>query len=375
MIHTLKKGEQLPDIARHYALQPDTIARENQLSPHSRLCPGQNLFLPDKTEVIFDSIETMAFFSPPTEPKLLEQTLPYLSYACQYACSFDEEGELILPKHMQLSGPLDSGCAPLLCLANLGAEGAFSSALAHSLFICDGLQARLLESIVYTLSRNNLYGLHLAFNYVFPFDRDNYSRFAEKASKRLHDEGFIFSIELAPREGAGLGSALCAGQDSSALAACADRISLMSCRWGHRFSPPLASAPMPQLKAALELMLRDIPAEKLLLGISACGFDWKLPWRQGDEARQLSHADALELAAAVGAEIIYDSRAEAPGFFYTDAALRRHRLWFEDVKSLESKLRLVKEYSLAGISIYSMDKLWQPFFSLLQSRCSIEKLL
>ena len=198
---------------------------------------------------------------------------------------------------------------------------------------------------------------------------------ATELSELLHARGFMLSVELAPREGAGMGSALSAGQDYSALGKAADRLSLMFCRWAHAYSPPQALAPVMPLREALRHAAANIPPEKLLLGISGAGFDWRLPWRQGDEARPISNARAMELAVSLGAEIKLDSASDSPWFLYSDAEEKRHIVFFEDARSLRSKLQLLDEFSLAGISLYTADRPLRPALHVMESLYSVEKLL
>ena len=50
-------------------------------------------------------------------------------------------------------------------------------------------------------------------------------------------------------------------------------------------------------------------------------------------------------------------------------------VWFEDARSVRARLRLVEEYGLAGVSIWTADRLWQPIPALIESLYSVEKIL
>ena len=54
---------------------------------------------------------------------------------------------------------------------------------------------------------------------------------------------------------------------------------------------------------------------------------------------------------------------------------QRHVVWFEDARSIRARLRLVAEYGLAGISIWTADRLWRPVYAMLESLYSVEKIL
>ena len=97
--------------------------------------------------------------------------------------------------------------------------------------------------------------------------------------------------------------------------------------------------------------------------------------RGGRDRRRAYSQTRRRRAISRGAEIRYDYTAQAPWFNYTDAAGRTHVVWFEDARSVVARLQLVGEYSLAGISIWTADKVYRPGLYALQSMYSVEKLL
>ena len=50
-------------------------------------------------------------------------------------------------------------------------------------------------------------------------------------------------------------------------------------------------------------------------------------------------------------------------------------VWFEDARSIRARLRLVGEYGLGGISLWTADRLWRPIYELLESMYGVEKVL
>jgi spore germination protein len=52
--------------------------------------------------------------------------------------------------------------------------------------------------------------------------------------------------------------------------------------------------------------------------------------------------------------IHYDYNAQAPTFKYYDAEGRQHEVWFEDSRSLQAKLNLIKEQGIRGISYWKI---------------------
>lgn len=73
-----------------------------------------------------------------------------------------------------------------------------------------------------------------------------------------------------------------------------------------------------------------IPSEKILMGMPNYGYDWTLTFVTGSAARSISNVEAVKLAAKVGAEIHYDTKAQAPYFNYYDNDKQLHVVWFDD---------------------------------------------
>ena len=148
-----------------------------------------------------------------------------------------------------------------------------------------------------------------------------------------------------------------------------------SYEWGYTYGASQAVSPVNRIRRVLDYALTEMPAGKILMGFSNYAYDWTLPWKQGTAARVLSNAGAQELAASRWAEIKYDQTAGAAWFNYTDTAGSRHVVWFEDARSVRARLELVSEYGLAGISIWTADRLWRPLYALLEDRFSAEKII
>ena len=127
-----------------------------------------------------------------------------------------------------------------------------------------------------------------------------------------------------------------------------------SYEWGYTYGPPMAVAPLPNVREVLDYGVSEIPREKIYLGIPAYGYDWPLPYRQGEtRAQSISNRRAVEIAVEQRAEIAFDQRAQSPWFRYTEGGVV-HEVWFEDARSMSAKLRLVDEYGLRGAGYWNL---------------------
>ncbi len=90
------------------------------------------------------------------------------------------------------------------------------------------------------------------------------------------------------------------------------------------------------------------------MGIPNYGYDWPLPFERGiTKARLVGNVEAQQIAAENGAEIQFSETAQSIFFTYTNDG-GSHEVWFEDVRSIEAKINLAKEYSLLGVGYWNL---------------------
>lgn len=142
--------------------------------------------------------------------------------------------------------------------------------------------------------------------------------------------------------------------------------------WGYTYGPPMAVAPLPNVRRVLDYAVTEIPPEKIYLGIPNYGYDWPLPFRQGEtKARSISNQYAVEMAVAYRAAISYDETAQSPWFNYTRDG-RAHVVWFEDARSMSAKLRLIQEYGLHGAGYWNLMRPYPQGWTLLNALYDVE---
>lgn len=117
----------------------------------------------------------------------------------------------------------------------------------------------------------------------------------------------------------------------------------------------MAVAPLPNVRRVVEYALTEIPASKIWLGVPNYGYDWPLPFVQGEtRAQSIANQYAVSLALRYGAEIQFDQAAQTPWFRYTDENGVVHEVWFEDARSIRAKLALIPEYGLVGAGYWNL---------------------
>jgi spore germination protein len=152
-----------------------------------------------------------------------------------------------------------------------------------------------------------------------------------------------------------------------------DFVVIMTYEWGFSGGPPMPVSPIGPVEQVLRYALSEIPASKIMMGQNLYGYDWRLPHQTGDVARALSPQAAISLAAERNAAIMYDYRAQAPFFNYTDTQGTRHIVWFEDARSIQAKFDLLKRLNLRGISYWRLNFPFPQNWLLLEDNFTIIK--
>lgn len=374
-IYLVRRGDSLWSIARRYGVTVEALVYVNQIQDPTRLAVGRALVIPgimQQTGVT----EVNAYAYPNISEAVLSETQPSLSFLCPFSWQITVAGELTpIDDRKMIQSAYQNGTAPLLTVTNIGANGGFSSDIAHAVFTDKAVQDALVESILSVLRSRGYYGVNLNIEYVYPFDREGYNAFLRRMAETLHPLGCYLTSAIAPKESDEQQGLLYSAHDYAAHGEYCDRVVVMTYEWGYSYSQPQAVSPVDRMRRVLDYAVGRIPAGKLWLGFSNYGYDWTLPWKQGVPARVISNAGAANLADSVFAEIKFDSAAQAPYFFYTDPAGTRHEVWFEDARSVNARLGLVSEYKLAGISRWTVNQLYRAGLEVLASKYSVEKIV
>lgn len=128
----------------------------------------------------------------------------------------------------------------------------------------------------------------------------------------------------------------------------------------------MAVAPIDKVRKVLDYAVTEIPADKIMMGIPNYGYDWTLPFVRGTSAAKLiGNVEAVRIAAEQGAEIQFDETAQSPWFRYEKEGLV-HEVWFEDVRSMEVKLRTASDYGFRGVGYWNLMRPFRANWLLLE---------
>lgn len=374
-LYTVRSGDTLASIAQANGTTVRTLLRANPgLNGREVIYPGQTLVLRYKGEKR-GTLSVNGYAYPFIDQSLLRRELPYLTNLTPFSYGITPEGALVdLDDQTLIAQAKGMGVAPLMHLSTLTEEGGFSNELAHVVLNDQNVQDRLVENIKSQIKDRGYTGLDVDFEYVFPQDAAPYAAFIDRLRRELNPLGYQVIVALAPKTSRTQRGLLYEGHDYQALGQAANQLLLMTYEWGYTYSEPMAVAPLPNVRRVVEFALGEIPAQKLWLGIPNYGYNWTLPYVQGESrARSISNQYAVQLAVRYNAAIQYDTTAQTPWFNYWDEEGKEHEVWFEDARSIQAKLALIPEYGLYGAGYWNLMRPFPQNWLILDSEYTIRE--
>lgn len=375
-IYVVQAFDTVDRIAQEYQVPVNQLIEINQISYPYALVIGQALLIPtaggflDQPEVV-----TNGYAYPFIDTDILQTTLPYLTDLSVFSYGFTETGELVYPELSDLwmlELARQAGVNAILTLTPMDERGMFSNQLIHAVVNNKIASDALIQNLLRVMEEKGYGGVDVDFEYILAEDRDTFTAFVAELTRIMNENGYVTSVALAPKTSANQPGLLYEGKDYGGLGAVANSVLLMTYEWGYTYGPPMAVAPLNKVRQVVEYAVTEIPVNKINLGIPNYGYDWTLPYESGvSRATTIGNIQAVQIAIRYGAAIAFDEVAQTPYFRYTDNGIE-HEVWFEDVRSMQGKFNLVKEFSLRGMGYWQLMRLFLANWILLEDQFTIQ---
>ncbi|MBP1756353.1 MAG: hypothetical protein H6Q59_2751 [Firmicutes bacterium] len=376
VVHTVVQGDTLFSIAEKYGTTPNRILQNNpRIAVNEALNPGEVLVITYQGDEVRDTLVINGYAYPFIDRAVLRRTLPFLTYLSIFTYGFTPAGELVPIEDEELIAiAKEFGVEPIMMLAPMTADGAFNSQVAHQMFTNPTAQANLINNIVANIKAKGYRGLDIDFEFVLPEDKQNFLNFITAVNKRLDAEGYLTLVALAPKTSGEMTGLLYEAHDYPTIGAVADLVLLMTYEWGYTYGPPMATAPLNNVRRVLEYGVTVIDPNKILMGIPNYAYDWPLPFvSKVTAAESISNQKAIERAAQYGVTIQFDETAQAPFYNYTTAEGVEHVVWFDDVRSMQAKLALIPELKLNGAGVWQIMNYFPGLWLVVASQYAVTK--
>jgi len=228
----------------------------------------------------------------------------------------------------------------------------FSRENAHRILTEPRLREQAVQAIVAMVKEKGYDGLNIDFENVAPPDRLYLGQFMERLNTALGDK-HLLTMAVPAKTWDNPNHGWSGAFDYRVLGAICDFLIPMAYdeHWSTSVPGPVASHGW--VDAVVRYAVKAVSRDKLLLGIPLYGYDW-LDSGAPNKAQALTTPQALQRAADHGAQIILSDTTGTPFYRYRaqDGSLRI--VHFEDLRSLESKLKLAKAYGLRGVVFWRL---------------------
>ena len=211
----------------------------------------------------------------------------------------------------------------------------------------------------------DLDGINIDYENVHTKDKENLNQFMRELWPLAQEQGLVVSIDVTPKSNSEMWSAFL---DRRELSKAVDYLIVMAYDEHWAASPKAGSvASLPWSQAAINKIIKEdeIPADKLIMGVPLYTRVWTETQKEG-ETKVSSKAIGMKKAQ----EIIKTNKL-TPKFledigqnyveYQEDGATKK--IWLEDKKSLEARVKLIKSLNLAGVATWTRsfgsDEAWE----------------
>lgn len=369
-------GDSLWSIARKFGVSVESIVRLNGITNPYSIYPGLVIRIPEKAKN-YGSTQVNAFIQPSNPEKergILEEPIKYLTYLTPFSHHVNADGSLTpLNDGTMLQIAKANGVKPLLSVTNISGAN-FDTNLISNILNNPSLQQTVINNMLQLLRSKGYAGVVIDFERIPPADRQKYNDFLRKVVQNLHPN-YLVATALAPKTYDVTSGSWHGAHDYKAHGEIVDFVIIMTYEWGWSGGPPMAVAPLDEVRKVINYAVSVIPPKKIMMGMALYGYDWTLPYTPGGEfAEAIGNQEAIDRAGKYGAIIKYDAKSQSPYYNYIDENKRQHVVWFEDARSVEAKYKLVSQYGLRGVSYWVLAQPFPQNWQVLDNMFNIEKL-
>ena len=349
--YIVKEKDSLDSISKKFSLSKEKILKDNSLTDENSIKPGLRIHLDyDNLEKVNGLINGYCYQG--ISNKVLNNTLPTLSYISPFAYRLKENGNLVPLDDQRIINKADNhDTNSMLVVANIKESGGFSTSLASKILNNQNAINTLINDINNTIKEKNYQALCIDFEYVNEDEKNLYTEFIKKVKEGIGDNKLF--VALAPKNSDEQKGLLYTAHDYYNIGKIVDYVILMTYEWGYTFGEPMPVAPLDQVRRVIRYAKSKIDESKIIMGVPNYGYDWTLPYQKGSKAESIANVDAINLAKKYNVEIKYDSQSQTPYFNYKKDG-KLHVVHFDDACSINSKINLAIDENIKGLSIWTV---------------------
>ena len=225
----------------------------------------------------------------------------------------------------------------------------FSGAPLHRIFADPVKKARLINDIVKILKQNNFAGINIDFEELQESSDEPMVSFMKDLYAKLHPLHLQVTQDVSPFN---------SDYNLAELSKYNDYVFLMAYDEYNSNSGPGPISSQNYIESAMDEAIKQVPHNKLVLGIAGYGYDWA----KGQSGSDISYSEALSVAGESDAKVIFDTATYNLHYTYYDEAGVEHTVYFTDAATSFNTMRFATEYGIAGVALWRLgqadSRLW-----------------
>ncbi|KON88475.1 chitinase [Sporosarcina globispora] len=348
--YIVKPGDTLWSISRRYQTSITAILSANPGIRPERLYIGQKINVPTANKLVMETLGFIVPYSPETFLPAFRETAKYLTYIAISAYSLTREGYayIELDDTAILAESRRLNVIPLLMIRNL-AQGEFSAELIGGVLESPAYRRNLILSLMNFVNQKGYEGISLDFEFIPPPRRQDFNSFIKELKNALGPK--ILHVNVHAKTEDIPANRIIGAYDYKAIGEGADIVAVMTMDYGYPTGPPNPVAPLWWVEEVIKYSITQIDSKRLQIALPLYGYDWRT---SDNRTRSFSMQAIQNLALNTGSVIQFDAFAASPWFKYWREA-EEHVVWFEDIRSITEKYKLIDQYNLLGMTYWHLS--------------------
>jgi peptidoglycan-N-acetylglucosamine deacetylase len=239
----------------------------------------------------------------------------------------------------------------------------FQGEAVHRILTNPAKKERLINSLLRVLKQNGFAGVNVDFEDLVETTDEPLVRFQKELYERLHAQNLLVTQDVVPFNN---------DYNYDALSRYNDFLFVMAYDEFSEDTKPGPIAEQKWIEAAIEEAIKKLPAEKIILGLAAYGYDWP----KNSQATPLTYQQALTTAKESEGKIEFDNDTYNLHFGYADDNNVEHDVFFTDAATTFNSMRFATEQALAGVALWRLgsedSRIWE-FYNRDMSREALRK--
>jgi len=227
-----------------------------------------------------------------------------------------------------------------------------------SLLLYDGkIQEKFIESLIEEAKKEGFIGWDIDIESLKTKDRQAFSEFVEETAEALHENNLKFSVTVFARVGNDDNPSALA-QDYRALGKVSDEVRIMMYGAHDDETGPGGQAPLTWMRQVLNYAVKNIPGEKIVIGLSTHGYDW-----DNKKGEPLTFGQIQARIGEATPSVKFDEKVSSAIYRYQKDGQDRE-IWFENARAITEKMLIaMNEFGTDKFAIWRIGaedpKIWE----------------